>query len=188
MLLRNRIARAGAAGTLVLAAPLLTSCGMNFATDQVYTPANAANERDSSVDVLNAAIVATEDGAGTLVTTLVNNETAALDGGRLSDVTDELTGIEGVDGDVEFTLEETVEIPGDGVAKLADGDGVPVEGEGVALGQFVEIEMTFANADPVTLMVPVVANNGAYAGQDGPELTPTTREEIGDLHGGEGEE
>ena len=75
MLTRSRISRLASAGALVLAAVTLSSCGFNYATDKVYTPAEGVNNRDSRVDVLNAAIVATEDGKGTFVASLSNNET-----------------------------------------------------------------------------------------------------------------
>ena len=35
------------------------------------------------------------------------------------------------------------------------------------------VQLTFSNADPVTMSVPVVANAGDYADQDGSTLTPT---------------
>lgn len=178
MQLRTRIARATAAGALVLTTPLLSACGMSFATDAVYTPAPGANDRDGRVDVLNALIVATENGSGTFVATLVNNEVSALEGGRLSDVTDRLTSLRGA-GESTLTAQlEPVEIPGGGMARLADGSGIPVEGSDIQLGHFVEVELTFANAEPVRIEVPVVPNNGVFAGQDGEELTPTTVEEI----------
>ena len=40
------------AGALVLALPLLGSCGFGKATDRVYTPAAGTNDRDGDVDVL----------------------------------------------------------------------------------------------------------------------------------------
>src|SRR3546814_14018682 len=76
MLLRTRIARATAIGALVLAAPALSSC--SFATDKVYTPGPGANDRSERVDVLNAVIVATKAGSGTLVPSLVNNYSVAV--------------------------------------------------------------------------------------------------------------
>lgn len=179
MKLRNRITRATATGALVLTAPFLSACGMSFATDQVYTQAAGANDRQGSVDVLNALIVATEDGSGTFIATLANNETNEFEGGELtSDGDDGLTGISAA-GDSQLTAQVSpVEIPAGGVATLADDTGIPVEGESVRLGHFVTVELTFENAAPVTIQVPVVANNGAFAGQDGSTLTPTTKERV----------
>jgi hypothetical protein len=174
MLLRNRIARVTATGVLVLTAPLLTSCGFNYATDKVYTPAPGVNDRDGRVDVLNAMVVATADGKGTFVASLVNNETPKVENGKLTDVDDQLTGLEGSGGStLTATLKEPITIPGGGLVKLADGNGIPVEGDSIKLGSFVEVTLTFENAEPATMKVPVVPNNGHYAGQDGTSLTPT---------------
>lgn len=187
MLIRNRIARAVAAGTLVLAAPTLTSCGFNFATDKVYTPAAGANNRDASVDVLNAVIVATDDGKGTLVTTLVNNETEADKGDTLESVTG--TALDG--SEVTVKVKKPIEIAPRGYTRLATAtadnglgekppadangatvasyeSGLPVTG-GFALGEFVKLTLTFKNAGDVKVEVPVVANNCEWAGQDGDE-------------------
>lgn len=185
MLIRNRIARAVAAGTLVLAAPTLTSCGFNFATDKVYTPAPGANNRDASVDVLNAVIVATNDGKGTLVTTLVNNETEADKGDTLESATG--TALDG--SDVTVNVKKPVEVPARGYARLAtataeNGLGEEPAAEGLAnyrpgiavkgnfkIGEFVKLTLEFKNAGAVKVEVPVVANNCDWAGQDGEELS-----------------
>ena len=173
MLTRSRISRLASAGVLVLATATLSSCGFNFATDKVYTPAEGVNQRDSRVDVLNAAIVATADGKGTFVASLSNNEVPVLENGSLTDVDDRLTGLAGV-GDTALTADlEPVDVPGGGLVKLADGTGIPVSGDAVQLGAFVEVELTFENADPVTMKIPVVANNRDFEGQDGTSLTPT---------------
>jgi hypothetical protein len=173
MLNRSRISRLVSAGVLVVVAAALSSCGFKYATDRVYTPAEGVNQRDGRVDVLNAVIVASADGKGTFVASLSNNETPALEGGRLGNVDDRLTGLAGV-GDTSLTAElEPVDVPGGALVKLADGDGIPVSGESVALGAFVDVRLTFENADPVTMSIPVVPNNRDFEGQDGTSLTPT---------------
>lgn len=175
----SRIARAVAAGTLVLAAPMLSSCGFNFATDQVYTPAPGANNRDHAVDVLNAVIVATEDGEGTLVFGLSNNSVTEAD---------ELTGVtaETFSGSpVRVNLKAPVEIKPGGYTRLAtptddnglgadtdvDGPGLKVRGD-FKLSDFVKIDFEFANSEPVHIQAPVMPNNGDWAGQDGDTHTP----------------
>jgi hypothetical protein len=173
MTTRSRFSRLVSAGVLVLATATLSSCGFNFATDKVYTPAEGVNQRDGRVDVLNAVIVATEDGKGTFVASLANNETSTFEGGQLSDVDDRLTGLAGA-GDTTLTADlKPVDVPGGALVKLADGTGIPVTGESIKLGDFVEVELTFENADPVTMKIPVVANNRDFEGQDGSALTPT---------------
>lgn len=173
MLNRTRISRLASAGVLVLATATLSSCGFNYATDKVYTPAEGVNHRDGAVDVLNAALVATADGRGTFVASLTNNESPVFEEGRLSNVDDLLTGLAGA-GDTDLTAElEPVALPGGALVKLADGEGIPVTGEDIKLGRFVEVELTFENAEAVTMTIPVVANNRAFEGQDGTTLTPT---------------
>jgi hypothetical protein len=173
MLNRSRISRLASAGVFVLATATLSSCGFNYATDKVYTPAEGVNNRDSRVDVLNAAIVATADGKGTFVGSLANNETPGLEGGKLTNVDDKLTGLAGA-GDTTLTADlEPVTVPGGGLVKLADGTGIPVTGDSIKIGDFVEVELTFENAEPVTMKIPVVPNTGDFAGQDGSTMTPT---------------
>ena len=177
MLIRNRIARAMATGTLVLAAPMLTSCGFNFATDKVYTPAPGANNRAESVDVLNAVIVATADGKGTFVTTLVNNEINQPGVGK--NVDDTLTGITGGAtatfkpitiraGDYTRIATTTADFPAGRPG--VDQQGIPVTGD-FKLGGWVKLTLTFKNSEPVEIEVPVVTNSGQWAGQDGKTLT-----------------
>ncbi|WP_235736694.1 hypothetical protein [Nocardioides alcanivorans] len=117
MLLRNRIARGVAAGALVLALPTLTACG-DFATDKVYTPAPGANDRAGDVDVLNAVIVATQDGHGTFLASFSNNLDSNVVN-EFGDVTDTLVSI---DGDFEAVMPGT-EVPDEG----ATPDGTQVE-------------------------------------------------------------
>ena len=93
MLLRNRIARGFAAGALVLALPTLAACG-DFATDKIYTPAPGANDRTGEVDVLNAIIVATQDGHGTFLASFSNNRDSNVANG-FEEASDRLVSIEG---------------------------------------------------------------------------------------------
>ncbi|MDN5895262.1 MAG: hypothetical protein L0H93_14715 [Nocardioides sp.] len=189
MLLRTRTARAAAAAALVIAVPTLAGCGMNFATDKVYTPAPGANDRDNRVDVLNAMIVASEDGEGTLTVTVSNNE--FVGGVDRADVSDELTG---VSGDITASAFKAVKIPTAGHVKFdntsptptsrakIDQPGIKVTGD-FAVGDFVNVEFDFRNSDPVTLQVPVLPNSGPLAGEDGDELRPTLQDRISESHG-----
>jgi hypothetical protein len=163
MLISHRTTRLLCAGALVLASPMLASCAKEKATDKIYTPSNAANNREGQVKVLNAAIVSSTEGSGTFVVTLVNNETNAAVSD--DDKTDQLTGLT---GDVTAKLGKPVDIPAAGVAVLARpaGKGIKVTGDFKA-GQFVTVTLTFKNADEATLTVPVVENAGQWAGQDG---------------------
>lgn len=171
-------------GSLVLAAPLLAGCGEEYATDYIYTPAAGVNDRDGDVDVLNAAIVSTDGDTGTFIASLSNN--SREDDAALEDIT-------GVNPENGSTL--TFEIPGDvellpqgfvnlayGIEGAAPGPGT-VEAETVeasrigvsgdfALGDFVEVTLTFADGTTKEMEIPVLPNNDEYAGIDGEELTP----------------
>jgi len=164
MLISHRTTRLLCAGALVLAAPMLASCSKEKATDKIYTPANAANDRSERIDVLNAKIVSTSEGSGTLVVSLVNNDSYAP--GAATDAADELVG---VGGEVTAKLAKPVVVPAGGIAVLAKpaAEGIKVTGDFEA-GHFVTVTFTFKNANDVTVEVPVVVNAGEVAGQDGP--------------------
>lgn len=148
--------RSIAAAAVVLAAPVLASCGFDYQTDQVYTPSEGVNDRSGSVDVLNALIVSGENGSGTLVAGLVNNDTEDSD--SLSEVT-------GAEQDLTITVDNAggpVEIPADGLVQLADEGDITVTADQVRPGMFVTLKFTFENAQTVTLDVPVVSADPPY--------------------------
>lgn len=143
--------RSVAAAAVLLGAPALASCGFAKPTDRVYTPTVGVNERSGSVDVLHALIVSGGDGSGTVIAGLANNDLAEAD---------TLAGIAGVG--VTVTGGGPVEIPAGGFVQLADAGGVPVQGEAIAVGTFVELTFTFEHGRSVTLEVPVLDQRGDY--------------------------
>jgi len=146
---------------LAVCVPALTSCGFNYATDRIYTPATGVNNRDASVDVLGAVIVSAEDGSGTFIASLANNNSVE---------SVSLETLEGVD-QAELTADDfqPIEVPPGGLVNLADDDeGIGVEGDGIAAGDFVEVELSFDNGERVQMDIPVVTNCGYYEGLDGP--------------------
>jgi copper(I)-binding protein len=188
MLISYRTSRLLGAGALLLAAPAHAAC-TTHATDAIYTAAPGTNDRDSRVDVLNAVIVANAEqpGTGTLVVTLVNNEVEQA--GATEDLTDALVG---VSGDVTGTV-KAVELPAGSHVVLATATdeiptavpGIPVKGD-FDLGDFVDVEFDFENADDVVLEVPVVENveGSQFAGQNGqPDEAPAQKGP--EAHGGE---
>ena len=81
--------RRSTATALVAMLPLaavLTSCGFDYPTDRVNTIAAGVNNRDASVDVLGARVVAWSDGRGRLIGTLVYNDNDADAPAKLVDV------------------------------------------------------------------------------------------------------
>ncbi|HEU4514324.1 MAG TPA: hypothetical protein VFR87_14550 [Nocardioidaceae bacterium] len=148
-------------------APVLTSCGFNEPTDRVYTPGVGVNERSGQVDVLNALVVSGADGSGALVATLVNNDTGEADA---------LTRVagSGEDAAVRVSLDSPIEITRGGSVSVSDEAEVPVEGEPITSGAFVQLTFTFEQAGPVTVQVPVVARRGTYEDISVPSVAPTT--------------
>lgn len=142
---------------LAVAVPALSACtnGFDSQTDAVYQPAVGVNDRSSEVDVLGAMVVAPEKGKdGVFIASLSNNDQTT---------SDKLTAVEGQG--VKMTLGDVPPIPAGGLVNLASEEigGVPVTGAAVKPGGYVLVRLTFANADPVTVKVPVVVDEGPYA-------------------------
>lgn len=128
-------------------------------TDQVYTPADGENNREGTVDVLNALIVSETPGSGRLIAGLANS---GMD-------EDSLTGVRGADesGDVAFSLEGgEATIPAGGFLQLADDDSAVImvsgDPEAVQPGAFVRLTFTFQNGEEADLNVPVLSPGVTY--------------------------
>lgn len=165
MHLRRNIALV--AGALVFAAtPVLSSCGFNYATDRVYTPAAGVNNRDATVDVLGAVIVSAQDDEGTFIASFANNDTE-------NDATVEsLAGASG--NTIQADSFAPVTIPAHGLVNLATEGGFHLTGTFKA-GDFVPVTITFGDGQRVTMDVPVVTDDGDYDGLDtgSSSTTPT---------------
>jgi hypothetical protein len=148
------VRRSIAAAAVLLTAPALSACGINFAaqTDQDYNPAVGVNDRTGMVDVLNALIVSGADGSGTVVATLVNNDQQNADS---------LRGVAGAGDDSGLTASTggTTDIPAGGLLNLAEDGRVSIRGEGITPGSFVEITFSFERGKAVTMKVPVVSSS-----------------------------
>jgi hypothetical protein len=140
---------------LVLAVPTLSSCGFNYATDEIYTTSAGTDIRSSRVDVLNAVIVADQDNVGNFVATFSNNETTKGD---------KVVAISGGPEDTTFAATGFKPIPivKGGFVALSRSGGVPVSGD-FKPGDFVQVSIDFQNAESVTFNVPVVPAEGPYA-------------------------
>ncbi|HET6653698.1 MAG TPA: hypothetical protein VFH10_13725 [Nocardioides sp.] len=145
------VRRSTAAAAVALGLPALSlglsGCGFDAPTDQAYNPAAGVNVQEGEVDVLNAIIVSGEDGTGTVVVTLANNN---------QDADDALAGVtgEGVQAEVGG---DTV-IPAHGILVIDDGL-LSVTGESVVPGAFVPLTFEFDRARSLSLDVPVVASD-----------------------------
>ncbi len=148
MNVRRSIATAAA----VIGLPLgLSGCGFDAPTDQVYNPAVGVNNQDGQVDVLNALVVSAEDGSGTLLVSLANNDQSEPDA---------LAGVSGEGITVDVSGDTS--IPAGQLLTFSDGS-LAVTGEAVRAGAFVTLTFSFDGAASATVDAPVVAREGAYA-------------------------
>ena len=139
-------------------ASTLSSCGFDYATDRVYTPAAGPIARDASVDVLSAVIVSKAPGAGTFIAGLSNNSGS-------EDVVFEAIRPVG-DTSIAFEELEPRTIAPLGYENLAEaGNGIPVTGEFRA-GQFVSVQLSFDTGEDVEMQVPVVTDCDMFDGFD----------------------
>lgn len=159
----HRRSSAIAAGFLLLVAPVLSSCGFDAATDRVNTISSGINDRDGEIDVLGAAIIAGEDGAGLFVGSLANNSTTEPDS---------LTDVGGAVRATDFT---TVDVPAGNAISLFDDGGIAVTGDFKA-GAFVSVDLTFESGQESTVDVQVMKPCYQYdpAKFDPPLELPTT--------------
>ena len=153
---RPVLRRALAASALVVAAPLVASCGFDVQTDAVYQPAEGANARAEGTDVLGAVVVSDTKGTGRVVATLVNKRNSS----------DELTGVSG--SKVKISGPESLEVPSNavGFTNLADAKFTPIVATGSTIdaGGYVTLRFTFTKSSPVTVDAPVVDTQGTYSG------------------------
>jgi len=155
----------GLAGLAATAA--LTACGFNYPTDRVNDITAGASYRDGTVDILNAVIVSKEANSGTFIATFVNND--QTDPVALTSISGDSTAIGPV------SLSQPLSIPANGLVNLATTGGIPVDGT-FALGQFVTLTFQFDDGSTVTLDVPVVLDDGQWAGLDVSIPSPSTTE------------
>ncbi|MEO5709930.1 MAG: hypothetical protein ABIQ59_08910 [Nocardioidaceae bacterium] len=148
------VRRCIAAVAVLVATPVLSSCGASFGaqTDQVYNPSRGVDDRDGEVDVLNALVVTGADGSGTLVATFVDNDQVNADS---------LTGVAGAGQDAALTgkVAGDATIPAAGVLNLATQGDVTLKGKRIVPGNFVKITFSFDRAGSATLDVPVVSSD-----------------------------
>ena len=146
------------AGALILALPLLTSCGFGKATDKVYTPGAGTNNRAGDVKVLAAVVAAAQPDSGTFIASFSNN----------GDEDAELTEVVGAGEWTDLTVSEIdppVELAPGGFVNLAIEGGIPITGDFEA-GDVMELTFNFASGETVTMDVPVVYACDVYEGLD----------------------
>ncbi len=160
MNLRRTLATVAASLALVTA---LAACGFNYPTDRINNITAGANDRNGTVEVLNAAIVSKQANLGSFVATLVNTS-------QTKQVT--VTSITGDGKAVGQVSVDPIPINPNGLVNLASQGGITIQGT-FALGQFVTLSIAYDNGETSTLSVPVVADGGQWAGLDQATPSPT---------------
>jgi len=168
MLHRRSTATALVAVLLPLAAAL-ASCGFDYPTDRVNTIAAGVNNRDASVDVLGARVVAFGDGHGRLIGTLVYNEKDADAPAKLVEVAGPDLTVNAQEAEIEVAPNEHVNLAGDEVAAIA------VEGD-FSAGDVLTLTYAFDTDESVSLEVPVVKACRQYAEITEPEVDAAAEE------------
>ncbi len=143
--MHHRRSSALAAGVLLLAAPVLSSCGFDYETDRINTISTGINDREGDIDVLGAVVVAGTDNAGLFVGTLANNSTSEPG---------ELVSLTGTVDPIADQL-DPVAVPPAGATSLFDLGGIPVQGI-FGVGDFITVTLTFDSGQTNKLTVPVV--------------------------------
>jgi hypothetical protein len=166
----------GAAG--LAATVTLSACGFDYPTDRINNLTSGANDRNGTVEVLNAAVVAQKAGAGTFVAGFANNnQTQAV----------RVTGMTSNSSSVSSVHVKPFEIPPNGFVNLADHGGAAVSGT-FALGDFVNITVSYDNGETSSVGVPVVRDSGQwsglYAATSSPSPTAPTSGPTGGQSGG----
>lgn len=160
-MLHRRSTATALVALLLPAAAALSSCGFDYATDQVNTIGAGVHDRGASVDVLGVRVLAFSDGNGRLIGTLVNDDKA--------EEAAELTSVEGTDVQVEVS---DVRVSPRQAVNLAADDATPIAVTGTfTAGGVVPLTFTFSTGESVSLDVPVVKACGQYESIASPTLT-----------------
>lgn len=155
---------------LALLVAVLAGCGVvrfHAQTNEIYQPGPGITVRNGDVYGLNLAVVTDGEGHGTLIGALLNKVTAPdkleavsvrqLDGKRLT--------VAILPGYIALQPEQSVQ--------LADTAAVRVTGD-LTSGTYVRLVLTFHNAAPIRLKVPVLISGPDFNSVTiGPAPTPT---------------
>lgn len=144
---------------LLLMAPVVASCGFDYATNRVNTISMDVASRGGTLDAIGVVLVSAQPGSGTLVATFANQDPS------------EPATVEDVAGTGDPTVEavgfEPIEVPPLGRVTTTDeeGGGIVVEGSFVP-GDFAPVELTFGDGTTASLNVPVVPGCRQWEGVD----------------------
>jgi len=153
----------------VLLVPALVSCGFDYATERVNTIGAGVTNRDASVDVVSAMIVAERPGSGTFIASLSNNS---------DDEPATFTALGPGTGSLATAADfEPVTIPARGAVNLSKEGGPRISGDFTA-GEFVSVVVSFDTGERVPMKVPVVTACGPYEGLDNAPAAEPPEDEL----------
>lgn len=141
-----------AAASLAAVAPVLTSCGFDYATNRPNVIANGGYAIHGNVKVLAARIVASAPGAGAFVATISNRPQAS---GAV-----QLTSVSAPG--VTFASFKPISIEPGLAVNLADNQGISASGT-FGAGDAVPVTLMFSNGTKVELSTVVVTACHEYA-------------------------
>ena len=139
------------AGLVAIAAPLLSSCGFDYATDKPNVIADGGYHIEGDVHILASRIVAPSAGTGTVVATIAVEADAQ---------SVELTGVSG-EGITAGKI-SPIEIKPQSAVNLFTEGGIPVTGDFQA-GDSVPVTFEFSNGDSIEVQTRVVKQCHEYA-------------------------
>jgi hypothetical protein len=141
------------ASLALVLAPVLSSCGFDYATDRENNIAATTSDREGQVDVLGAGIVVAETGEAVFIASFSNNS---------DEDESSLESVSSPDG-LTFSGFEEVTVEPHGFVNLAESETpVTVEGD-LEPGSFVDVTLDFSHGESSTVGVPVHPNCGYYA-------------------------
>jgi hypothetical protein len=184
--LRRKLALA--AGLACLAAPVLSSCGFDYATDRPNVIAEGGYaQTGAGMRVLASRIVADRDGQGVFVATIALNPTAnAATDAQTAPTLDQLAAADNSPYQLQAKKFSPVAVQDTGAVSMADPavGGIKVVGDFKA-GNIVPVKLTFSDDSSVTVQTPVVAKCGPYASvapQGGAGAAATASPETGSAY------
>jgi hypothetical protein len=159
---RSTLRRLTTVAVIPAAVVALSGCGANFdaQTNQIYQAAEGTNDRSALVYALNTLVVGDGEGNGTVVVRLVNN-------GPEEDELQSFTAQQDDGSEIKVAaLTEPIGIgvgpdPDQSILLGPEGE-LRLHGGGFEPGDFIKLNLVFAESEPLSINTPVV-----------PQTTPT---------------